>query len=154
MPRACGASCAPRSRGGSSICCWPERLIEARSCGAVPAVERALPAPLGRFYAHLEQSEARHFELYVSLAVPRRRIGGMHAWCTLAEREAQLATEADPVFRFHSGRRIARRAEPAAIAGGAPSAARLLASTVRSRAILRSVDRGLTRSPKGFFTRS
>jgi tRNA-(ms[2]io[6]A)-hydroxylase len=62
-----------------------------------------LQPPLGDFYGVLERSEARHFELYVNLA----RAAAPERWqerlSTLAEREAQLATAADPVFRFHSG---------------------------------------------------
>jgi tRNA-(ms[2]io[6]A)-hydroxylase len=78
-------------------------LIEARSAERFRLLSSRLAKPLGDFYGQLERSEARHFELYVSLAravAPERwqeRLG------TLAEREAQLATEADPVFRFHSG---------------------------------------------------
>jgi tRNA-(ms[2]io[6]A)-hydroxylase len=78
-------------------------LIEARSAERFRLLSSRLAKPLGDFYGQLERSEARHFELYVSLAravAPERwqeRLG------TLAEREAQLATETDPVFRFHSG---------------------------------------------------
>src|SRR5882724_10117323 len=78
-------------------------LIEARSSERFRLLSSRLQQPLGGFYGQLERSEARHFELYVNLAraiAPERwqeRLG------TLAEREAQLATEADPVFRFHSG---------------------------------------------------
>jgi len=78
-------------------------LIEARSSERFRLLSSRLQKPLGDFYGQLERSEARHFELYVNLAraiAPERwqeRLG------TLAEREAQLATEADPVFRFHSG---------------------------------------------------
>jgi tRNA-(ms[2]io[6]A)-hydroxylase len=78
-------------------------LIEARSSERFRLLSSRLQKPLGDFYGQLERSEARHFELYANLAraiAPERwqeRLG------TLAEREAQLATEADPVFRFHSG---------------------------------------------------
>ncbi|HWM71911.1 MAG TPA: tRNA isopentenyl-2-thiomethyl-A-37 hydroxylase MiaE [Steroidobacteraceae bacterium] len=78
-------------------------LIEARSSERFRLLSGRLRKPLGDFYGQLERSEARHFELYVNLAravAPERwqeRLG------TLAEREAELATEADPVFRFHSG---------------------------------------------------
>jgi tRNA 2-(methylsulfanyl)-N6-isopentenyladenosine37 hydroxylase len=78
-------------------------LIEARSSERFRLLSSRLQQPLGDFYGQLERSEARHFELYVNLAravAPERwqeRLG------TLAEREAQLATEPDPVFRFHSG---------------------------------------------------
>jgi tRNA-(ms[2]io[6]A)-hydroxylase len=78
-------------------------LIEARSSERFRLLSGRLQKPLGDFYGQLERSEARHFELYVNLArahAPERwqeRLG------TLAEREAQLATEPDAVFRFHSG---------------------------------------------------
>lgn len=78
-------------------------LIEARSAERFRLLSGRLQQPLGDFYAQLERSEARHFELYVNLAraaAPdrwRERLG------VLAEREAELATQADPVFRFHSG---------------------------------------------------
>lgn len=78
-------------------------LIEARSSERFRLLSGRLQRPLGDFYATLERSEARHFELYVNLAraeEPEQWQGRLGA---LAEREAQLATEADPVFRFHSG---------------------------------------------------
>jgi tRNA-(ms[2]io[6]A)-hydroxylase len=78
-------------------------LIEARSSERFHLLSGRLQAPLGIFYGQLERSEARHFQLYVNLA----RAAAPERWrerlSTLAEREAQLATEADPVFRFHSG---------------------------------------------------
>jgi tRNA-(ms[2]io[6]A)-hydroxylase len=78
-------------------------LIEARSSERFRLLSGRLQAPLGIFYGQLERSEARHFELYVNLA----RAAAPERWqerlSTLAQREAQLATEADPVFRFHSG---------------------------------------------------
>ena len=78
-------------------------LIEARSSERFRLLSSRLQQPLGGFYAQLERSEARHFELYVNLAraaAPQRWQARLSA---LAEREAQLATEPDAVFRFHSG---------------------------------------------------
>ena len=78
-------------------------LIEARSSERFRLLSGRLQQPLGGFYAQLERSEARHFELYVNrarAAAPQRWQARLSA---LAEREAQLATEPDPVFRFHSG---------------------------------------------------
>src|SRR3569833_1412080 len=43
-------------------------LIEARSCERFQLLSGRLQQPLGGFYATLERSEARHFELYVNLA--------------------------------------------------------------------------------------
>jgi tRNA-(ms[2]io[6]A)-hydroxylase len=78
-------------------------LIEARSSERFRLLSGQLQPPLADFYAQLERSEARHFELYVSLA----RAAAPDRWRerldTLAQREAQLATEPDTVFRFHSG---------------------------------------------------
>ena len=78
-------------------------LIEARSCERFRLLAGRLPEPLGRFYARLAESEARHFELYVELA--RRR--HPHEWESrlrvLAQAEAGLATSPDGELRFHSG---------------------------------------------------
>ena len=82
-------------------------LIEARSAERFRLLAPRLPAPLGDFYATLERAEARHFELYLSFAQQADRSAG-DAACTrrletLAAREAELATEPDRAFRFHSG---------------------------------------------------
>ncbi len=78
-------------------------LIEARSSERFRLLSGRLQQPLGDFYSQLERSEARHFELYVNLA----RSAAPDRWherlSVLADREAQLVTEPDPVFRFHSG---------------------------------------------------
>jgi tRNA-(ms[2]io[6]A)-hydroxylase len=78
-------------------------LIEARSCERFRLLAGRLQQPLGRFYARLAESEARHFELYVGLARER----GPQDWegrlRGLAEWEAQLATAVDGELRFHSG---------------------------------------------------
>ena len=78
-------------------------LIEARSSERFRLLSGRLQQPLGGFYATLERSEARHFELYVNLARAEAPRLWQERLALLAEREAQLATEADPVFRFHSG---------------------------------------------------
>jgi tRNA 2-(methylsulfanyl)-N6-isopentenyladenosine37 hydroxylase len=78
-------------------------LIEARSSERFRLLSSRLQQPLADFYTQLERSEARHFELYVNLAratAPDRWEARLE---TLAAREAELATEPDPVFRFHSG---------------------------------------------------
>lgn len=83
-------------------------LIEARSCERFRALAPLLPPSLGAFYADLERSEARHFELYLRFAEQAAH-GGEEAqdWRArlreLAAREAELVTTPDPVFRFHSG---------------------------------------------------
>jgi tRNA 2-(methylsulfanyl)-N6-isopentenyladenosine37 hydroxylase len=78
-------------------------LIEARSSERFRLLSGRLQKPLGDFYATLERSEARHFELYVNLARAEAPDRWQERLGTLAEREAQLATESDPMFRFHSG---------------------------------------------------
>jgi len=81
-------------------------LIEARSAERFAALAPRLPAPLDRFYAQLQRSEARHFELYLRLAVQAAQDSGLD-WrerlALLASREAQLVTAPDEQFRFHSG---------------------------------------------------
>jgi len=85
-------------------------LIEARSCERFRLLAPRLPAPLASFYQQLEQSEARHFQLYVDFACA----AAPHEWRRrlreLSEHEAQLATAPDPEFRFHSGPPPAPRA--------------------------------------------
>jgi tRNA 2-(methylsulfanyl)-N6-isopentenyladenosine37 hydroxylase len=78
-------------------------LIEARSSERFRLLSGRLQQPLGDFYASLERSEARHFELYVSLARAAAPDQWQERLGPLADREAELATAADPVFRFHSG---------------------------------------------------
>ena len=78
-------------------------LIEARSCERFGLLAGRLQQSLGRFYARLAESEARHFELYVGLARQR----GPQEWQGrlrgLAQKEAELATAVDGELRFHSG---------------------------------------------------
>lgn len=82
-------------------------LIEARSAERFRLLVPRLPAPLAEFYAVLERSEARHFELYLELArdadASEDDAECMARLAALAEREAELATGPDSVFRFHSG---------------------------------------------------
>jgi tRNA-(ms[2]io[6]A)-hydroxylase len=81
-------------------------LIEARSAERFAQLAPRLPAPLNRFYATLQRSEARHFELYLRLAIQAAQEAGLD-WrerlAVLAQREAELATQPDDQFRFHSG---------------------------------------------------
>jgi tRNA-(ms[2]io[6]A)-hydroxylase len=78
-------------------------LIEARSAERFRLLSVRLQAPLGAFYAQLEQSEARHFELYLTLARTVAPWDWSARLSALAVQEARLATEPDTVFRFHSG---------------------------------------------------
>ncbi|HVY63675.1 MAG TPA: tRNA-(ms[2]io[6]A)-hydroxylase [Gammaproteobacteria bacterium] len=82
-------------------------LIEARSAERFRLLVPRLPAPLAEFYTTLERSEARHFELYLELARERDasadRSASTDRLAVLAAREADLATQPDQLFRFHSG---------------------------------------------------
>jgi tRNA-(ms[2]io[6]A)-hydroxylase len=78
-------------------------LIEARSCERFRLLAPRLPQPLSSFYAQLEQSEARHFELYVEFAQNAAPKEWRERLRRLAERETELATSPDEDFRFHSG---------------------------------------------------
>jgi tRNA 2-(methylsulfanyl)-N6-isopentenyladenosine37 hydroxylase len=82
-------------------------LIEARSAERFRLLVPRLPDPLADFYATLERSEARHFELYLNLAhdvdVSKDDAESQRRLQTISEREAELATSPDDAFRFHSG---------------------------------------------------
>ncbi len=81
-------------------------LIEARSCERFAALIPHLPDNLGKFYAGLLDSEARHFEHYLEFAKSEcdvdqgaldQRLG------ELKTLEAELISTPDRQFRFHSG---------------------------------------------------
>ncbi len=79
-------------------------LIEARSVERFALLAPRLPAVIGKFYAGLLASEARHFENYLALAkrvAPRDEIDARLA--VLATVEAELISAPDRQFRFHSG---------------------------------------------------
>ena len=78
-------------------------LIEARSCERFAALAPRLEDRLATFYTSLLRSEARHFTAYLGLAeqYATEPIGQRIDFFT--EIEADLITEPDPEFRFHSG---------------------------------------------------
>ena len=81
-------------------------LIEARSCERFAALIPHLPDNLGKFYAGLLDSEARHFEHYLSFARSASQLGEDAFNQRVGERqtrEARLITSPDEQFRFHSG---------------------------------------------------
>lgn len=81
-------------------------LIEARSCERFAKMAPRLPQRLGRFYAGLLASEARHFEHYIALARTESAIDDEDIDSRLDELkalEASLILDSDPEFRFHSG---------------------------------------------------
>jgi tRNA-(ms[2]io[6]A)-hydroxylase len=81
-------------------------IIEARSCERFARVAPVLPKKLGRFYAGLLASEARHFEQYIAFAKNECGVGEAEIDARLEELkriEAALISDPDPQFRFHSG---------------------------------------------------
>jgi tRNA-(ms[2]io[6]A)-hydroxylase len=81
-------------------------IIEARSCERFAVLAPHLPERLGRFYAGLLASEARHFEHYLNFARKECAVGEAVFNARLAELkeiEAELITSPDSQFRFHSG---------------------------------------------------
>ena len=81
-------------------------LIEARSCERFAKLAPHLPSKLGKFYNGLLASEARHFEHYIELAKTECEVTDDEVEARLIELkqlEANLITDPDPQFRFHSG---------------------------------------------------
>jgi len=81
-------------------------LIEARSCERFAKLAPHLPSKLGKFYKGLLASEARHFEHYIELAKTECEVTDDEVEARLTELkqlEANLITDPDPQFRFHSG---------------------------------------------------
>ena len=81
-------------------------LIEARSCERFAALIPHLPEDLGKFYAGLLDSEARHFEHYLDFAMSDLQLDEVVCKQRLDELkalEAELITTPDEQFRFHSG---------------------------------------------------
>lgn len=86
-------------------------LIEARSCERFARLVPRLPERLARFYGGLLASESRHFEHYLEFARSETGISQADLDTRLAELkliEANLITEPDSQFRFHSGPPAAR----------------------------------------------
>jgi len=81
-------------------------LIEARSCERFAILVPHLPEDIGRFYAGLLASEARHFEHYLNFAREECDVDEDTFDARLAELkaiEADLISSPDKQFRFHSG---------------------------------------------------
>jgi tRNA-(ms[2]io[6]A)-hydroxylase len=82
-------------------------LIEARSCERFAVLAPHLPPKLGKFYAGLLASEARHFEHYIAFAKSECGAEDEQIVARLQEFkkiEAALVADPDPEFRFHSGK--------------------------------------------------
>lgn len=81
-------------------------LIEARSCERFAKLAPRLPSKLGKFYAGLLASEARHFEHYIRFAQTECNVSNHEIEARLDDLktiEAALISEPDDQFRFHSG---------------------------------------------------
>jgi tRNA-(ms[2]io[6]A)-hydroxylase len=81
-------------------------FIEARSCERFAALSVAIGAPIRDLFRGLHEAEARHFELYLALAMRAATRAGADLQPRIAQfavLEADLITSPDPVFRFHSG---------------------------------------------------
>ncbi len=78
-------------------------FIEARSCERFEALIPHLDDEVGGFYARLLKSEARHFRDYLKLAEAANDGPVDDRVALFAEREAELITTPDSLFRFHSG---------------------------------------------------
>jgi tRNA 2-(methylsulfanyl)-N6-isopentenyladenosine37 hydroxylase len=81
-------------------------FIEARSCERFAALGAVIGEPLDELFLGLHEAEARHYQLYLDLAARAAARTGFRLderIAAFAAREAQLITDPDPVFRFHSG---------------------------------------------------
>lgn len=81
-------------------------FIEARSCERFAVLAQVIGAPLRDLFQGLHDAEARHHRVYLDLARRAAKRAGI-AFDLRVEQfaalEAQLITQPDPVFRFHSG---------------------------------------------------
>ena len=81
-------------------------FIEARSCERFAALAQAIGAPLQDLFEGLHNAESRHYRVYLDLARRAARRAGASLEARVdafAALEADLITQPDPVFRFHSG---------------------------------------------------
>jgi len=81
-------------------------FIEARSCERFAALAEIIGAPLSDLFQGLHNAEARHYRVYLELARRAAKRAGVLLDARVDEfaaLEAELITQPDPVFRFHSG---------------------------------------------------
>jgi tRNA-(ms[2]io[6]A)-hydroxylase len=81
-------------------------FIEARSCERFAALAPAIGAPLSDLFGSLHNAEARHYRVYLELARGAAGRAGVELQPRIekfAALEADLITQPDAVFRFHSG---------------------------------------------------
>jgi len=78
-------------------------IIEARSCERFLSLLPYLDVELQLFYKNLVKSEARHFITYLNFAQALSKSDISKRVTHLLEKEAELITSPDPLYRFHSG---------------------------------------------------
>ncbi|MCY4096354.1 MAG: tRNA-(ms[2]io[6]A)-hydroxylase [Gammaproteobacteria bacterium] len=78
-------------------------MIEARSCERIGALLGILDGELRTLYEKLHDSEDRHFEFYIAEASERDAEYCGTRLTSLCQLDAELVTQPDPEFRFHSG---------------------------------------------------
>ena len=81
-------------------------FIEARSCERFAVLSESIGGKAADLFKGLHEAEARHYELYLSLAKRAAARSGVELEGRIAEfaaLEAELITGSDPQFRFHSG---------------------------------------------------
>lgn len=78
-------------------------IIEARSCERFHRLSQRIDGELGRFYADLLASEARHFQIYLSLARHCAVSPVDDRVQELLEAEKALILTQDKKLRFHGG---------------------------------------------------
>jgi tRNA-(ms[2]io[6]A)-hydroxylase len=81
-------------------------FIEARSCERFAVLADAIGAPLKDLFEGLHSAESRHYRVYLDLArraAKRARTSLEARLDAFAALEADLITQPDAVFRFHSG---------------------------------------------------
>lgn len=85
-------------------------MIEARSCERIGALLEILDGELRALYEKLHDAEDRHFEFYVAKASELDPSHCEQRLQSLSQLDADLVTQPDEKFRFHSGPPISQRA--------------------------------------------
>jgi tRNA-(ms[2]io[6]A)-hydroxylase len=97
------ASAEPKREVDLMIC---GAFIEARSCERFAALAGAIGPPLRELFEGLHNAEARHYRVYLDLGRRAAKRAGAD-WepriDAFARLEADLITQPDAEFRFHSG---------------------------------------------------
>ncbi len=78
-------------------------VVEARSCERFIRLAEVLPEEVAQLYSALVNSEARHFQSYLKLARHLSAEDIEPRVQAFLEADAELVTQPDAEFRFHSG---------------------------------------------------